>query len=166
MGYMGCGKVFWMQLLIGSWLPIMIGGFLALVLSRWPRLSTMVGSCSAIAGSAIGLGAAVPGFRIAKPLILSLPWALPGASFSLLIDGLAAFFLVPLFLISLPRAIYGHEYMAGSRHRLPGLHGLFYSLLILPIFLTRPGLSGAGSRPASVWPFIHQSPPFNYRVWK
>lgn len=31
-----------MQLLIGLWLLIMISGFLALFMSRWPRLSTMV----------------------------------------------------------------------------------------------------------------------------
>ena len=125
-----------MYMLISSWCLLLSGGFLALILSPRPRLSALVGSCSAVAGSMIGLMAAIPVLFSGAPLSLSLPLPfLPGASFSLLVDGLAAFFLVPIFLIGLLGAIYGHEYMAGSRHRLPGLHWLFYNGLVLSMSL-------------------------------
>lgn len=75
------------------------------------------------------------GFLSAAPLTLSIPLTIPAASFSLSLDRLAAFFLVPIFLIGLLGAIYGHEYMAGSRRRLPGAHWLFYNLLILSMSL-------------------------------
>ena len=59
-GYIDCEQVLQMYMLIGSWCLLLSGGFLALILSPRPRLSALVGSCSAVAGSMIGLMAAIP----------------------------------------------------------------------------------------------------------
>ena len=123
-----------MQLLIVSWFLILGGGLLALAMGRL-RLAALVGSSSAIAGSAIGLLAAVQLLASGQSESLSLPLTMPGASFSLVVDGLAAFFLIPIFLIGLVGAVYGQEYMAGGKQRLPGLHWLFYNLLVLSMAL-------------------------------
>ena len=45
-----------------------------------------------------------------------LPWAIPGAEFSVGIDGLSAFFLVPVFLVSLLGNIYGLGYWKQTEH--------------------------------------------------
>ena len=45
-----------------------------------------------------------------------LPWAIPGAEFNVAIDGLSAFFLVPVFLVSLLGNIYGLGYWKQTEH--------------------------------------------------
>ncbi len=45
-----------------------------------------------------------------SPAELSLPWRIPGAALSVRVDGLAAFFLAPIFVIPALCAIYGLEY--------------------------------------------------------
>lgn len=125
-----------MRLLLGSWLLLLIGGLLAPAMGRRPRLASLAGGGSAMAGSLAGLIAAVQGLRFGQSAVsLSLPLTIPGASFSLSLDGLSAFFLLPVFLIGLAGAVYGQEYMAGDKRRLPGLHWLFYNLLILSMSL-------------------------------
>src|SRR5438105_149898 len=44
------------------------------------------------------------------------PWALPGAEFRVAMDGLSAFFLVPIFLVSLLGNIYGLGYWRQTQH--------------------------------------------------
>ncbi len=44
------------------------------------------------------------------------PWCLPGAEFRIAVDGLSAFFLVPVFLISLLGNVYGLSYWKQTEH--------------------------------------------------
>ena len=131
-----------MQLLIGSWLLLLAGGLLACALGRRERLALLVGSGAALAGSAAGLLAAVRALVSDHPDTLTLALTIPGLSFSLSLDGLAAFFLIPISLIGLLGALYGQEYMAGSGRRFPGLHWLFYNLLILSMALVVTAANG------------------------
>ena len=130
-----------MQLLLCSWLLLVIGGLLALLLNPWPRLSLLLGSGTAVAGSLCGLLVAILGLMGGSAITLDLPMAMPGASFSLVVDGISAFFLLPIFLIGMAGAVYGQEYMAGSG-RWPGLHWLFYNLLILSMAVVVTAANG------------------------
>ncbi len=131
-----------MGLLLGSWLLILMGGLLAPAMGRRPKAAALLGSGSAMVGSLGGLLAAVQGLRPEQTAAFSLPLTIPGASFSLRLDPLAAFFLVPIFLIGLAGAVYGQEYMAGDKRRLPGLHWLFYNLLVLSMALVVTAANG------------------------
>lgn len=124
-----------MQLLIGSWLLLLFGAVLAPVAGRRPQLAALIGCGSAVAGSLLGLIAAISSLATNSTLTLAVPLTIPALSFSLLLDGIASFFLIPVFLIGLACAVYGHEYMAGSAQRLPGLNWFFFNLLILSMTL-------------------------------
>jgi formate hydrogenlyase subunit 3/multisubunit Na+/H+ antiporter MnhD subunit len=130
-----------MHLLLCSWFLLLSGGLLALALNPWPRLALKAGSGLAAAGSFLGLLAAVLSLMGDAPLTMTLPLAMPGASFALVMDGLGAFFLIPIFLIGLAGAVYGQEYMAESK-QWPGLHWLFYNLLILAMALVVTAANG------------------------
>ena len=119
-----------MQLLIGSWFLLLAGALLSLALNRWPHVATVVGSGAAALASLGILFVAGLGLSNGQVLHLMLPLAMPGVSFALQLDGLAAFFLLPIALIGLVGAVYGAEYMAGHG-RWPGLHWSFYNLLLL-----------------------------------
>ncbi len=84
----------------------------------------------AVIGSGVGL-AGVGVFWVAhdsQPI--ALPWRLPGAEFSVAMDGLSAIFLLPVFLISLLGSIYGLGYWKQSEHPENGRKlRLFYGLL-------------------------------------
>ena len=65
------------------------------------------------------------------PAELSLSWSLPGAALSIRVDGLAAFFLAPIFVVSALGAIYGLEYWPQARHPANGKRLRFaYGLLV------------------------------------
>jgi hydrogenase-4 component B len=68
---------------------------------------------------------------------LSLPWRLPGAALSIRVDGLAAFFLAPIFVVSALGAIYGLEYWPQARHPENGKRlRLAYGLLVAGLAAT------------------------------
>lgn len=120
-----------MRFLIGSWLLLLLGGVLASLAGRRTRLSAVVGCGSAAAGSFIGLISAISSFAHGKALTVSIPLNLPGLSLVMALDGLSSFFLIPIFLLGMAGAVYGHEYIADVPRRVPGLHWLFYNLLIV-----------------------------------
>lgn len=130
-----------MQLLLGSWLLLLGGALLSPALNRWPRLASSIGLATAALGSLGALMAAVSGLLAAQPLTLHLPLTIPGAAFALHLDGLAAFFLLPIGLIGLVGAVYGGEYMAGHG-RWPGLHWSFYNLLVLSMAVVVTAANG------------------------
>jgi formate hydrogenlyase subunit 3/multisubunit Na+/H+ antiporter MnhD subunit len=67
---------------------------------------------------------------------IRLPWALPNASFSIGIDPLSSFFLVPLFLLGAITALYGHHYLNGTVNlRRRGLSWISFNLLIASMAL-------------------------------
>jgi hydrogenase-4 component B len=51
---------------------------------------------------------------ISEPIVL--PWSIPGARFSVGLDGLSAIFLMPVFLISLLGSLYGLSYWKQTEH--------------------------------------------------
>ena len=122
-------------IIILSLLSLLIGAVAAPVLGRWPRRSALAGFGLAVLGSLAGLCAAALVLLTGQTIAFSLPLTLPGASFAILVDPLAAFFLAPLFLISLLGAIYGSGYLAKADGPATGRHCFFYNLLVLSMAL-------------------------------
>lgn len=116
-------------------LLLLLSGLLAIPGRRgspfWDRLSLTVG----MAGVLLGLCATVYCLLQPQPATLSLPWS-GGAHFSLRLDGLAAVFLLPAFLLGGCGLLYGTGYW--PHKRLPGSSTwirTFYPLLLASIAL-------------------------------
>lgn len=114
-----------------------LGALLAALPGRGAdKVATFLGSGSSILGCLFGLIAAGQTLAAGVAEAFFLPWSMPGGAFSLRLDGLSAFFLLPLFVVGLAGALYGAEYMKGGKERRrPGLHWTWYNLLILSMTL-------------------------------
>ncbi len=88
---------------VGTGIAALFGGS-----SRW---ATVVGAGGVVVGSLLGLVAAVPVLLGGTSAMLHLPWEVPYGSFSVALDALSAFFLLPIFLLSAVTAVYGSEYL-------------------------------------------------------
>jgi hydrogenase-4 component B len=96
-------------LLAGSGVP-------ALVL-RAPSAAGQWLSTALVVGAALlGLSAVGSGWAIGDTVALSRPWSVPGASFSVYLDDLAAWFLLPVFLVPAFGAVFGLEYWKSADH--------------------------------------------------
>jgi formate hydrogenlyase subunit 3/multisubunit Na+/H+ antiporter MnhD subunit len=113
-----------------------LGGSAALVLSGRPGASLAVGTASAAAGSALGLAGAVRALWLGAPPVLVLPWSEPLAAIRLGLDPLSAFFLVPVFAVSLATALFGASYLRGwLGGRRPGGYLFLFNLLVASMAL-------------------------------
>ena len=74
------------------------------------RRTAAVGPWGAVLGCAIGFAGSAPVLLGAPDLAFRLAWPVPLASFSIAIDPLSAFFLLPTFAIGALAAIYGRGY--------------------------------------------------------
>jgi hydrogenase-4 component B len=93
-----------------------ISGVPGLLARRTSMIGQWVSTLLAVVGSALGLGG-VGWFwttGISEPI--ARPWLIPGAEFSVAIDGLSAIFLAPIFLIALLANIYGLAYWPQTDH--------------------------------------------------
>jgi hydrogenase-4 component B len=81
--------------------------------SRSP-VGERVATIGIVAGSLVGLGAA--GAAMAQPASFVHPWPVPGGALAIRMDGLAAIFLVPLFLVAPLGSIYALEYWPQGKH--------------------------------------------------
>src|SRR5947207_9965793 len=90
---------------------------MAVVLRSKSRPSRLAGQAGAIGGCAIGLAGAVRVLLSVQPQSLFAPSFMPGGMLHLQIDALAAFFLLPVFGLSILTAIYGGSYMSGRGER-------------------------------------------------
>src|SRR5262245_6690278 len=93
-----------------------LGGALALLLSRWPRCVTLLGASTAFLGCLLGL---IPTWRVllgGPPESLHLAWDAAHGPFAVEVDALSAFFLVPVLGLSALAAVYGADYLLAYRH--------------------------------------------------
>src|SRR5690349_7322435 len=95
-------------------LLLLLGGFAALILSRRSRAAHSAGQIAAVAGSALGLLAAIRILVSGEIERFSGAWPMPGGSFHLEIDAVSAFFLLPVFGLSIITGIYGRSYLVGG----------------------------------------------------
>jgi hydrogenase-4 component B len=97
---------------IASILLLVLSSAAAVAFGSRVRPSRLAGQAGAIAGCAIGLAGAVRVLASGQPEDLWAPSFMPGGAIHLQIDALSAFFLLPVFGLSILTAIYGGAYMA------------------------------------------------------
>jgi len=91
---------------------VLAGAVLAALAGRnRPELAHRVGQAGAVAGCALGLMVAIVGLIHGHTVNMVLPWNMPGGDMRLGMDGLSAFFLLPVFGLGLLCAIYGRTYL-------------------------------------------------------
>ena len=89
-----------------------VGGGIAAVLRARPDAAQIAGQAGAVAGSAVGLAAAIGVLVSGRGETLVAFWPMPGGELNLAIDALSAFFLLPVFGLSLLTGLYGRSYLA------------------------------------------------------
>jgi len=105
-------------------------GVPGLLLGRTSMSGQWVTTFLAVLGAGLGLGGVVWFWATGESQPVVLPWSIPGAEFSVAMDGLSAIFLVPVFLISLLGNIYGLGYWKQTEHPKNGRKlRLFYGTL-------------------------------------
>jgi hydrogenase-4 component B len=76
------------------------------------RVTTFLAAC----GTTLGLAGIVWFWATGDSEPIVQPWSIPGAEFSVAVDGLSAIFLLPIFLISLLGGVYGLRYWKQDEH--------------------------------------------------
>ncbi|HCC47093.1 MAG TPA: hypothetical protein DEQ38_03105 [Elusimicrobia bacterium] len=108
-----------MLLVLLSLVLLLASSMLALSLSRNPSRAQDAGAYGAVLASLCGL---LPAGRVlftGRTDTLSLPWPVPLGSLTFNLDPLAAFFLVPVFLLTGLSAVYGVDYLKSYAGRKP-----------------------------------------------
>ncbi len=125
--------------ILGCLIPIVLGVF-ALAIRR-PRTAPWV----AALGVWLGCGtAAVPVIRAMAgpvPPSLQIAWSMPGGSLTFGLDGLSAFFCLPILLVSPLAALYGCRYLAHEKKPL-GPISFFYNVLTTSMLLLLAARNG------------------------
>jgi hydrogenase-4 component B len=81
-------------------------------------------------GAGFGLAGAGWFWATGESQPIAFPWPIPGAEFSVAVDGLSAIFLLPIFLIALLGSVYGLAYWKQTEHPQNGRKlRLFYGTL-------------------------------------
>jgi hydrogenase-4 component B len=107
-----------------------ISGVPGLLFKRDSMTGQWIAALFAVAASSVGIGGIVRFWVLDESRPITLPWHLPGAEFSVAVDGLSAFFLLPIFLVSMLGNIYGLGYWKQTEHPQNGRKlRLFYGLL-------------------------------------
>ncbi len=118
--------IFWFLVALGI---LAASGFAALFAGN--RLASRLGRAGSVLGCLLGLAAVFPVLLDGANRKLRAGWELPYGSFYIGIDALSAFFLLPLFFVSLLAAIYGGEYLrAYNKDKRLGPAWFFFNLLI------------------------------------
>jgi len=112
-------------------------GLLALACGRRHALAEALGAGGAAFSGLLGLALTVRALLTGDMPSLSLPWnAAVGASFSVALDGLSAFFCLPIYLLTAVAAVFGAGYLRHWRGRKNlGASWLFYDLLAASMVL-------------------------------
>lgn len=129
-----------MPLFILGCLIIAASGWIALLIKN-NRASRLVANLGLWLGSAL---AAIPVIQVlsgADTLVYSFPWKIPGGSFSFALDGLSAFFCLPVLLIAPLAAVYGGAYLEHESRAL-GRHWFWYNLLSASMLLVLSAANG------------------------
>ncbi|MDM7914160.1 MAG: proton-conducting transporter membrane subunit, partial [Candidatus Eisenbacteria bacterium] len=123
---------------------IFAGGVLAILVHRHERLASSIALASLLAGSILALLPAAGVLAHGQPLSLRAAWSMPIGSFSVGLDPISAFFLLPVLVVSSLAAIYGASYLrAWSRKKNLAACWFFFDALVACmglVLIARDGL--------------------------
>jgi len=144
---------------IGAILLLLLGGVAAVALRSRTGLCQTAGQSGAIAGSILGLVAAIRILAAGRPEALTATWLMPGGGIHFQIDALSAFFLLPVFGLSLATAVYGRTYLAGRGDGQGPAGCWFHSNLLTAgmasVIAAHDGLFALSGRPGGFFPLAH-----------
>lgn len=125
-----------MGLLFSALSCLIVGALLPLLSLKKPRLAQQLGMISAVTGSVIGCTTSLSVLISTTTFDFAIPWETAGVTLSFNLDPLAAFFMLPLFLLVGGGAIYGSGYLDPlSKDGNSGFHWFFYNLLALSMIV-------------------------------
>jgi hydrogenase-4 component B len=105
-------------------------GLAALLTGRRPGAARAVGSVGIGCASLLGLALTILQLLTGDATVISLPWNGPiGASFTVGMDPLTGFFLLPIYGLSAVCALFGAGYLRHDEARRPGASWLFLGAL-------------------------------------
>jgi hydrogenase-4 component B len=102
------------QLILVALGLVAVSGVPGLFLGRRSAVGERAAACLLVVGSVLGLLVALG--AMASPVSFVRAWAVPGGALAVRVDGLAAMFLVPLFVVAPLGSIYGLEYWRQRDH--------------------------------------------------
>src|SRR5579871_1079775 len=107
-----------------------LSGLPGLLLGRRSMRGQGVTTLLAVLGAGLGLSGIGTFWATGMGQPVVLPWSIPGAEFNVVVDGLSALFLAPIFLIALLGNVYGLAYWKQEEHPENGRKlRLFYGTL-------------------------------------
>jgi formate hydrogenlyase subunit 3/multisubunit Na+/H+ antiporter MnhD subunit len=122
--------------MIAAVLVLVAGGVLALVAGRSARAACLMGPLSVLGGSGLALVEAIRTLASGQIVSVRIPWHVPLGSFNMLMDPLAAWFVVPMAVVGSLAAVYGSEYLQAHRgHRNLGVSWFLFNVLLASMLL-------------------------------
>lgn len=129
-----------MELFILGCILLLCSGTAAALLGRF-RVASWIATLGVWAGCGLALIPVIQTLGGHCPEPLRLAWSIPGGSLTLGLDGLSAFFCLPMLLISPLAALYGCEYLAHEKKSL-GSVLFFCNVLIASMLLLMTAWNG------------------------
>jgi hydrogenase-4 component B len=106
-----------MFLILAAVIILLLSGIAALIFQSRQLLASRIGAAGPIIACVAGL---IPAIRVlsgSAPNPISVSWAMPLGAFTVGLDGLSAFFLLPILCLGALSAIYGLGYLRPYRER-------------------------------------------------
>lgn len=124
-----------MNLFLFALLLLFTGSLIVLPIRR-SELASRIGTLTVVTATALAIIAALTVLLTGTPSAVRLPWAVPGADFSLLLDPLAAFFVLPIAVVSLACAVYAGAYLRhDGQKRALAPHWFFFIIMVIAMLL-------------------------------
>ncbi|MGE3806263.1 MAG: proton-conducting transporter membrane subunit [Gemmataceae bacterium] len=117
--------------MLGALVVFGVAASLAGLLGRWPHAATMVGAGGLVLACGLAVVSPLRTLLTGESLALRLSWDSAHGPFSIGVDPLSAFFLLPVLGLSALAAIYGAEYLLAYRDHKPlGAPWFFLNLFV------------------------------------
>jgi hydrogenase-4 component B len=119
-----------MTLLLAAVCLPALSGILSWNLRRFPSAAARIGAAGPVLSAFLGLIPAVAVLAGGSAIGAARPWSMPFGAFAISLDGLSAFFLVPILILSALAAWYGTGYLKSADPRRSAGSWLWYGLLV------------------------------------
>jgi len=129
-----------MGILISGCVILVFSGAVAVLLGR-SRTASWVATAGVWIGCAMALVPVVATLAGRVPRPLQIAWSMPGGSLSFGLDGLSAFFCLPILIVAPLAALYGCAYLAHEKKSL-GSVLCFYNILVASMLLLTAARNG------------------------